>query len=86
MERYQRYIGFVEINRKHLGENLASIVEIILKKYSIRQKLLTITTNNASNNDTLYQHLHQALLRQFNDHLEPFPIRNSTMQFYSEDS
>ena len=62
------------------------MVEIILKKYSVRQKLLTITANNASNNDTLCRHLYISLQCHFNNHLEAFLIHNSTMQFHGEDS
>src|SRR5205085_569083 len=50
---YQRCIGFTEINGSHSGEKLASIVKKALRKYSLRQKLLSITADNAGPNDTL---------------------------------
>ena len=39
IERYQRCIGFIEIDGSHLRENLVTIVNTTLIKYSIRQKL-----------------------------------------------
>jgi hypothetical protein len=86
MERYKRCISFVKIDRSYSGENLATIVNITLIKYSIRQKLLSITADNASNNDTLCRHLLQMLSKHFNDHLTEFLIRSGTMRFKGEDS
>jgi hypothetical protein len=85
IEHYQRCISFIKINGSHSGENLATIINTTLIKYSIRQKLLSITADNAYNN-TLCHHLLQMLSKHFDDHLAEFPIRSSTMRFKGEDS
>jgi hypothetical protein len=86
IERYQRCIGFIEIDGSHLRENLVTIVNTTLIKYSIRQKLLLITADNASNNNTLCRHLLQMLSKHFDDYLAEFPIRSGTMRFKGKDS
>ncbi|EED20862.1 hypothetical protein TSTA_080950, partial [Talaromyces stipitatus ATCC 10500] len=58
-QQYQACIEFVEIKGNHLGENLANIVTIALQRFHISNKVIIITANNASNNNTLYQYLHQ---------------------------
>jgi hypothetical protein len=85
-EVYQACIEFIEIEGNHSGENLAAIVEKALKKHKILQKLLTITADNASNNDTLCRHLYTSLSRKYDDHLEEFPSREGTMRFKGEGS
>ena len=55
----------------HSGENLASIVSELLRELGLRQKLLAITADNASNNGTLVDHLHKELLCEFDDYLDP---------------
>ena len=86
IERYQRCISFIEIDGSHSRENLTTIVNTTLIKYGIRQKLLSITADNASNNNTLYRHLLQMFLKHFDDHLVEFLIRSSTIRFKGEDS
>ena len=83
-EVYQTYIKFIKIIKSHSDENLAAIVENALKKHKIRQKLLTITKNNISNNNTLCRHLHISLSRNFDDHFEKFPSRQNIMRFKNE--
>ena len=60
---YQRCIEFIEIKGSHSGKNLAKIVEKALNKHDLLQKLLTITADNASNNDTLCRYLYTSLKR-----------------------
>ena len=49
------------------------------------RKLLAITADNAPNNDTLVEHLHCQLLRQFDDEVDPdFSNLRPIMQFCSK--
>ena len=65
---------------------MASTVYKTLKRLSLLQKLLTITGDNASNNDTLCRYLLGILSRIFDDHLEEYPICDGTMRFKGEES
>jgi len=85
-EVYKRCIEFIEIEGSHSGENLARIVEGALDKHNLLPKLISITADNASNNDTLYRHLHNSIARKYDDYLEEFPSRDSTMRFKGKGS
>jgi hypothetical protein len=78
-EALQCTIEFIEIQGSHSGENLAVIVENTLKRHGILQKLLTITGDNASNNDTLCCHLHTSLKHKYDDHLSEYPSHKGTV-------
>ncbi|KAH8798530.1 hypothetical protein F5884DRAFT_648237, partial [Xylogone sp. PMI_703] len=52
-------IKFIELQRTYSGEAITHIVIETLNQYDIGHKLLTITTNNTLNNDTLYSELYQ---------------------------
>lgn len=54
----------------HSGENIALIVYNALRNLSIMHKLLATTSDSASNNRTLVPHLHQHLLKHFNNELD----------------
>jgi hypothetical protein len=56
------------------------------KRYGILHKILTITRDNISNNDTLCRHLHSRLLRKYDSHIEENPIRGASMRFEGENS
>ncbi|EED11799.1 hypothetical protein TSTA_109790, partial [Talaromyces stipitatus ATCC 10500] len=58
-QQYRACIEFVEIEGNHSGENLANIVATALQRFHISDKVITITADNASNNDTLHRYLHQ---------------------------
>ena len=55
----------------HSGENLASIVSELLGELNIRDKLLSITADNASNNSALVDNLHIELLQDYEDYRDP---------------
>lgn len=46
-------IGFVYLDGSHSGVNLASEIAILLRGYGILNRLISITTDNASSNNTL---------------------------------
>jgi hypothetical protein len=85
-EVIKRCIEFIEIEGSHSGENLAKIVGEALQKHGLLQKLLSITADNASNNNTLCRYLYSFMKRQFDDHLEEFPSKEGTMRFKGEAS
>ncbi|KNG84621.1 hypothetical protein ANOM_006431 [Aspergillus nomiae NRRL 13137] len=66
---------FTEINGPHSGENLADVVLNMLDELAIAPKLLTITGDNAGNNGTLYDSLHDQLRKKYNNDDGYFRIR-----------
>lgn len=83
---YKACLEFIQIKGSHSGENLAETVYKTGKQFSILQKIITITGDNASNNDTLCRHLYQRLSRKFDDYMEEHPIRGEPMRFQGEQS
>lgn len=61
MKIYQAVIEFGEIEGSHSGQNLAMILYKAGKKLNINHKILSITGDNASNNDTCARHFHDLL-------------------------
>jgi len=53
-------IGFEEIKGSHTGANMAEIINGILAKYGIQDRILGFTTDSASNNRTLTEALSNA--------------------------
>jgi hypothetical protein len=54
-------LGFEEIHGSHTGENMASIIVEVLKRYGIEGQLLGFTSDSASNNGTLTKALKSEL-------------------------
>ena len=46
-------IGFEEIRGSHTGANMAGIINEVLARYRIQDRILGFTTDSASNNRTL---------------------------------
>lgn len=46
-------LGFEPLEGTHSGDNLASVLSAILKQHQIVDRIMAITTDNASNNDTM---------------------------------
>ena len=55
---------FKELEGAHSGENLAQVVDSLLKELGLGAKLLTITSDNASNNETMITALARLLEAQ----------------------
>lgn len=51
-------LGFEPLSGQHTGLNLGGILWDILQKYEIEDRVLAITTDNASNNRTLVESLY----------------------------
>ena len=60
----EKLLGFEPVSGSHTGQKLAEVVESVLVKHKLETHLLAVTTDNASNNDTLWKELAEAL-----DHL-----------------
>lgn len=60
-------LDFGYLKGKHSRENLATYTYLLLDTLDLKQKLFSITGDNASNNSTLCCHLYKKLLREFDD-------------------
>lgn len=80
-QQYRACIEFVGIDRAHSGENLVNIVATVLDRFHISAKVMTITADNASNNDTLHRFLYQKLSERYDEYLSEVVIREGTMRF-----
>lgn len=49
------------LNGSHKGENIAAFFYDVLKDYSLLEKVLSVTTDNASNMDTMFDELEKLL-------------------------
>jgi hypothetical protein len=54
-------LGFEPLSGKHSGVNLAEVLLKLLQKHHIEKRVLTITTDNASNNSTLIESIQDSL-------------------------
>lgn len=54
-------LGFEPLSGTHSGENLSAILLDVLVQHQIQERVLAITTDNASNNYTLVTALQQSL-------------------------
>ena len=63
-------LEFTKINSIHSGENMALIVYNILLELTLQEKLLAAVSDSASNNGTLIPHLHQMLLKDFDNEID----------------
>jgi len=54
-------LGFEPLHGKHTGSNLSTVLLEILQKHRIEDRVLAITTDNATNNDTLITSLQQSI-------------------------
>jgi hypothetical protein len=58
-------LEFKELHGSHSGENQAQVIEALLVELGIGPKLLTITGDSASSNDTLCSELYSLLIKRF---------------------
>ena len=83
---YKACLDFIEIKGSHSGENLAYYVYKRYKKLGILHKIISLTGDNALNNDTAVRHLYKKLSYMYDDHLEENLIRGKSMRFQGEAS
>jgi hypothetical protein len=54
------------------------------KKHNILHKIIIVTGDNATNNNTLYRYLHERLSRKYDEFLSPIGIRDKEMRFMGD--
>ena len=54
-------LGFEPLHGTHTGVNLGSVLFDLLQKHGIENRILTITTDNASNNSKLAENIQNSL-------------------------
>lgn len=54
-------LGFEPLHGTHTGVNLSSVLLDLLRKHRIQDRVLTITTDNVSNNSTLVESIQDSL-------------------------
>jgi hAT family protein len=80
----EEVLEFVEVYGSHTGEALAIVVERLLTELKLKQKLFTITGDNASNNGTLCDALFRTLAKDFDD--KQGPLGRPRMRFHGKES
>ena len=75
-------LEFVEVEGAKTGENMGAIVLNLLKELNIETKLLSITGDNASNNETLVDAVENGLRDQF----PPSDNHTNTPRFQGQES
>jgi hypothetical protein len=63
-------LEFQRLRGIHSSENIAEVVYKALQDLNLKHKLLAVTSNSASNNGTLVEHLHERLLDEFDNELD----------------
>jgi len=86
MKIYQACLDFIEIKGAHSGRNLAQIVYKRGKKLGILHKIISLTGDNAKNNDTCARYLHKMMGYIYDEHLDPMPVHDKSMRFKGEAS
>jgi hypothetical protein len=54
-------LGFEPLHGTHIGGNIGAVLFQLLQKYQIEDRVLTVTTDNASNNTTLLESIQHSL-------------------------
>ena len=57
-------LGFEPLHGSHTGSNLSTTVSQILEEYGIAERILSITTDNATNNNTMMMGVHDTIQSQ----------------------
>ena len=80
----EEVLEFVEVYGSHTGEALAIVVERLLTELKLKQRLFTITGDNASNNGTLCDALFRTLAKDFDD--KQGPLGRPRIRFHGKES
>jgi hypothetical protein len=81
----ERVLEFSELSGSHSGENMAERLQRMLAELQIENKLLTITADNASNNETLASELYFNLTEKYNSD-DSNPLSKGCLRFQGVDS
>ena len=55
---YEELLGFPVIKGRHTGENFSNYVRPILEEYDLLDRLVSMTTDNAGNNGTMFDKMY----------------------------
>lgn len=69
---HEKLIGFENLTDVHSGQELAKVVNDTVTKFDLSQRVISITTDNASNNGTLMKELNSYLEDALNQKLFAF--------------
>lgn len=67
-------LGFEPLYGSHTGENLSKTVTQILTEHGISDRVLSVTTDNATNNNTLMQSIQDHLQSQHSSDISIFRV------------
>jgi hypothetical protein len=67
-------LGFEPLSGTHTGENLSKTVIKLLHDHKITGRVLSVTTDNATNNDTLMSSIQQAIQSQSQSNIAIFRV------------
>jgi hypothetical protein len=56
----QVLLGFEPLDGSHTGENLAAALYEVIGRHGIEDRIMAITTDNASNNNTMFDRIQKA--------------------------
>lgn len=84
-EYQERVLVFSELAESHSGENMAELLQKLLAELHIEQKLLSITADNASHNDTFMSELYFNLTEKYNPE-NSSSSKNGHLHFQGADS
>jgi hypothetical protein len=63
-------LEFQRLRGIHSSKNMAEVVYKTLQDLNLKHKLLAVTSDSASNNGTLVEHLHERLLDEYDDEID----------------
>jgi hypothetical protein len=82
MKIYKACFDFIEIKGSHSSQNLAHLVFKRAKKLGILYKIIIITRDNASNNDTCACYLYKMMSCIYDNHLDKLGLCGQSMTGY----
>jgi hypothetical protein len=83
---YQVCLDFIKIKGNHSGKNLAKIVFKRGKQFNVLYKIISLTGDNTSNNNTCICYLYKIMEYEYNNHLDPMPVYSQSMRFKGDSS
>ena len=83
---YQACFDFIKIKGAYSSKNLAQLVFKRGKKLGILYKIISITRDNATNNNTCACYLHDIMTYLYDDFLDPMPVYERFIRFKGEES
>ncbi|EAU30716.1 predicted protein [Aspergillus terreus NIH2624] len=70
LDYHEIILGFRPVSGSHTGETLAAIVLSVLHKHNLCHRLLGVTTDNASNNSTMFSSLTEQLRDELDTNIQ----------------